>query len=143
MGRKSKRLHVPANTEEKIQHMPGRFYKAGIYARLSVKRDEKNDSIDVQVEIAKKFVEDWNADHADKIEVVDCYKDLGKTGTSFERDEFKRLMQDVRLGDVNCVIVKDLSRFGRNYLEAGNYIDKIFHSWECALLRWRMAMIRG
>ena len=126
MGRKSKRLHVPANTEEKIQHLPGRFYKAGIYARLSVKRDEKNDSIDVQVEIAKKFVEDWNADHADKIEVVDCYKDLGKTGTSFERDEFKRLMQDVRLGDVNCVIVKDLSRFGRNYLEAGNYIDKIF-----------------
>lgn len=126
MGRKSKRLHVHANTEEKIQHLPGRFYKAGIYARLSVKRDEKNDSIDVQVEIAKKFVEDWNADHSDKIEVVDCYKDLGKTGTSFERDEFKRLMQDVRLGDVNCVIVKDLSRFGRNYLEAGNYIDKIF-----------------
>ena len=126
MGRKSKRLHVPANTEQKIQHLPGRFYKAGIYARLSVKRDEKNDSIDVQVEIAKKFVEDWNAAHADKIQVVDCYKDLGKTGTSFERDEFKRLMQDVRLGDVNCVIVKDLSRFGRNYLEAGNYIDKIF-----------------
>lgn len=126
MGRKSKRLHVPANTEQKTQPLPGRFYKAGIYARLSVKRDEKKDSIDVQVEIARKFVEDWNAAHADKIEVVDCYKDLGKTGTSFERDEFKRLMQDVRLGDVNCVIVKDLSRFGRNYLEAGNYIDKIF-----------------
>lgn len=126
MGRKSKRLHAPANMKDKMQHLPDGFYKAGIYARLSVKKDEKNDSIDVQVEIARKFVEDWNANHSIKIEVIDCYKDLGKTGTSFERDEFKRLMQDVRLGDVNCVIVKDLSRFGRNYLEAGNYIEKIF-----------------
>ena len=51
---------------------------------------------------------------------------MGKTGTNFDREDFKRLMQDVRLGDINCVIVKDLSRFGRNYLEAGNYIEKIF-----------------
>lgn len=126
MGRKSKRLHSPAEVAGKRPSLADWHYKAGIYARLSVKKDEKNESIDVQVEIAKKFVEDWNANHADKIEVIDYYKDLGKTGTSFERDEFKRLMQDVRLGDINCVIVKDLSRFGRNYLEVGNYIEKIF-----------------
>jgi len=126
MGRKSKRLHVPANAVEKESNLSGKRYKAGIYARLSVNKEEKNESIDVQVEIAKKFVEDWNKSHADIIEVMDCYKDLGKTGSNFERDEFKRLMQDVRLGDIDCVIVKDLSRFGRNYLEAGNYIEKIF-----------------
>ena len=49
--------------------------------------------------------------------MADCYIDLGKTGTNFNRDSFQRLMQDVRMGDINCVIVKDLSRFGRNYLE--------------------------
>ncbi len=54
------------------------------------------------------------------------YIDLGKTGTNFNRDAFGRLMQEIRLGEINCVIVKDLSRFGRNYLEAGNYIEKIF-----------------
>ena len=126
MGRKSKRLHALAGTAEKKPDSTGKRYKAGIYARLSVSREEKNESIEVQVEIAKRFIEEWNERHSDKIEVAGCYKDLGKTGTSFERDEFKRLMQDVRLGDINCVIVKDLSRFGRNYLEAGNYIEKIF-----------------
>ncbi|HBA47575.1 MAG TPA: DNA invertase, partial [Lachnospiraceae bacterium] len=107
MGRKSKRLHTLANTADKESNSTGKYYKAGIYARLSVNKGEKNESIDVQVEIAKRFIEEWNEHHSDKIEAVDCYKDLGKTGTSFERDEFKRLMQDVRLGDINCVIVKE------------------------------------
>lgn len=126
MGRKSKRLHVLEDVAGQKADSTGKRYKAGIYARLSVNREGKNESIDVQVEIAKRFIEEWNECHSDRMEVVNCYKDLGKTGTSFERDEFKRLMQDVRLGDINCVIVKDLSRFGRNYLEAGNYIEKIF-----------------
>ena len=60
------------------------------------------------------------------IDVVECYTDLGKTGSNFEREGFLRLLQDIRIGEINCVIVKDLSRFGRNYLEAGNYIEKIF-----------------
>lgn len=124
MARKSKRAGTLS--DRPAVSVTGRHYKAGIYARLSVKKEEKSDSIDVQIEIARKFVESWNSRNADKIEVADCYMDLGKTGTSFERDEFKRLMQDVRLGDINCIIVKDLSRFGRNYLEAGNYIEKVF-----------------
>ncbi len=126
MGRISKRRHIPQTTAPKSPGQAERFYRAGIYARLSVKKGESSESIEVQVEIAKRFVEEWNESHSDKIQVVDCYQDLGKTGTSFERDEFQRLMQDVRLGDINCIIVKDLSRFGRNYLEAGNYIEKIF-----------------
>lgn len=130
MGRKSKRVHG----KQELQTSPGvqrpevgRCYRAGIYARLSSDRDEKkNESVETQVEIARKFVADWNQNHPDKIEVIECYIDLGKTGSNFNREAFGRMMQDVRLGDINCVIVKDLSRFGRNYLEAGNYIEKIF-----------------
>lgn len=136
MGRTSKRQSAgkgagtPASTSGVQKN---RQYKAGIYARLSADIDKKvcrqtskNESVEVQIEIAKKFIEEWNGKHTDKIEVADCYIDLGKTGTNFNRDSFQRLMQDVRMGDINCVIVKDLSRFGRNYLEAGNYIEKIF-----------------
>lgn len=109
-------------------------YKAGIYARLSSEHGHKacgqvskNESIEVQVEIAKKFVEEFNGQKTGEvIDIVECYTDLGKTGSNFEREGFLRLLQDIRLGEVNCVIVKDLSRFGRNYLEAGNYIEKIF-----------------
>ncbi len=109
-------------------------YKAGIYARLSSEyghkacgQTSKNESIEVQVEIAKKFVEEFNGQKTGEvIDIVDCYTDLGKTGSNFEREGFLRLLQDIRLGEINCIIVKDLSRFGRNYLEAGNYIEKIF-----------------
>ena len=125
MGRISKRTHAPGSAGTAAQGI--KRYKAGIYARLSSDQDmKKNESAEVQIEIAEKYVEDWNRNHRNKIEIVGRYTDLGKTGTNFDRDAFKQLMQDVRLGDINCVIVKDLSRFGRNYLEAGNYIEKIF-----------------
>lgn len=101
-------------------------YKVGIYARLSANIDEKKESIDVQIGIAKKFVEEFNQSNKEKMDIAGHYCDIGKTGSNFGRDGFNRLMQDIRLGDINCVIVKDLSRFGRNYLEAGNYIEKIF-----------------
>ena len=130
MGRTSKRQSAGKGsdtTASAAKNQKSRQYKAGIYARLSADIDEKkNESVEVQIEIARKFIEEWNGQHTDKIEVSDCYIDLGKTGTNFNRDAFQRLMQDVRMGDINCVIVKDLSRFGRNYLEAGNYIEKIF-----------------
>lgn len=133
MGRTSKRIHVSeaAKTAAQIngqgKQKGMKYYKAGIYARLSSDQDlKKNESVEVQIEIAEKYVEDWNHRHKDKIEIVNRYTDLGKTGTNFDRDAFNELMQDIRLGDINCVIVKDLSRFGRNYLEAGNYIEKIF-----------------
>lgn len=58
--------------------------------------------------------------------MVACYTDLGKTGSNFRRKGFAGLLQAIRRGEIDCVIVKDLSRFGRNYLEAGNYIEKIF-----------------
>lgn len=136
MGRTSKRQSArktPVTPVSAAEAQKNRQYKAGIYARISADIDKKacrqtskNESAEVQIEIARKFIEEWNGKHADKIEVAGCYTDLGRTGTNFNRDAFRRLMQDVRRGDINCVIVKDLSRFGRNYLEAGNYIEKIF-----------------
>ena len=123
MGRVSKRTVAPAVTAREAKVC----YKAGIYARLSSDQDrKKNESVEVQVKIAEKYIEEFNREGTERIEIVERYIDLGKTGSNFNRDEFQRLMQDIRLGDIDCVVVKDLSRFGRNYLEAGNYIEKIF-----------------
>jgi hypothetical protein len=125
MGRVSKRK---AAGQQSVVAGNIKRYKAGIYARLSSDQDiKKNESVEVQIEIAKKYVEEFNQKNTgEKIDVAECYTDLGKTGSNFEREGFLRLLQDIRLGEINCVIVKDLSRFGRNYLEAGNYIEKIF-----------------
>ncbi|MCI8408325.1 MAG: recombinase family protein [Lachnospiraceae bacterium] len=125
MGRISKRKGTALKEipEHKKQH-----FKTGIYARLSSNNDKKkNESVEIQIEIAKKFVEEFNTkQNRERMEIAKCYTDLGKTGSNFNRDGFRELMQDIRFGDINCVIVKDLSRFGRNYLETGNYIEKIF-----------------
>ncbi len=133
MGRVSKRKAAVGTARNGVSgngKKSGKIYRAGIYARLSADTDaDKNESIDVQVSIAKNFVREYNRKNSGKgscIEVVEYYSDLGKTGSNFNRDGFLRLMQDIRLGNIDCVIVKDLSRFGRNYLEAGNYIEKIF-----------------
>lgn len=54
------------------------------------------------------------------------YADISVTGTTFERPEFDRMIQDIRAGKINTVITRDLSRLGRNYVEAGNYIERVF-----------------
>ena len=125
MGRVSKRKAVE---KQFVVNSSVRRYRAGIYARLSSDQDiKKNESVEVQIEIARKFVEEFNQKNTGEvIDVVECYTDLGKTGSNFEREGFQRLLQEIRLGEINFVIVKELSRFGRNYLEAGNYIEKIF-----------------
>ena len=105
-----------------------KMYSVGIYARLSVDsgcgaggQSRKNESIETQIEIAREFVGQQK-----DMTVYDSYIDLGKTGTNFEREGFERMMQDVRMRKIDCIVVKDLSRFGRNHIETGNYIEKIF-----------------
>lgn len=98
------------------------MYAVGIYARLSVDfHDRKNESIETQIAIAKEFIKKQN-----DMVLFDCYIDIGKTGTNFDREGFERMMKDARMHKINCIIVKDLSRFGRNYIEIGNYLEKIF-----------------
>lgn len=115
ISKKARETVQPVKKQEEI-------WSAGIYARLSVdKNNQKNESIDTQIEIAKEYIR-----KSEDIVLVDCYTDLGKTGTNFEREGFDRLMTDIRRHKINCVIVKDFSRFGRNYIETGNYMEKIF-----------------
>ena len=84
MGRVSKRKVGSRQTE--ILHQEEKRYKAGIYARLSSDQDvKKNESVEVQIEIAKKFVEEFNSkETGEVIDVAQCYTDLGKTGSNFE-----------------------------------------------------------
>ena len=113
-----------ARTSRKKQEAPKRpvkIYHVGIYARLSVDGgDRKNESIETQVEIVESYV-----GRQDDMVIYGIYTDIGKTGTNFEREGFERMMCDVRSRKIDCIVVKDLSRFGRNHIETGNYIEKI------------------
>lgn len=103
------------------------IYMVGIYARISVDFNEhKADSIDTQIKLARNYILKKNEQSRQKFIIYDIYSDSGKTGTNFEREGFERLMCDIRNGKVNCIVVKDFSRFGRNYLETDHYIQTIF-----------------
>ena len=91
----------------------------GVYARLSVEKDEDT-SIHTQVMMLHNYV----AGHPE-LKLVDTYIDNGYTGTNFDRPDFIRMMDDVRAGKIQCIIVKDLSRFGRDFLETGYYIETL------------------
>lgn len=102
------------------------IWKVAIYARLS-REDEKDEkyrgqseSIENQIKFLKSIVDikGWT--------LIGIYKDDGYTGTNFDRPDFKRMMQDIDKGKINLVITKDLSRLGRDYIETGRYIEKIF-----------------
>ena len=104
---------------------PKMVWKAALYIRLSREDDDKrkqeSDSITNQREILKEYVEV----HPD-IEIVDFYVDDGWSGTNFDRPDFKRMIKDIDEGLINCVIVKDLSRLGRNHVQTGYYIEDYF-----------------
>src|SRR5699024_4797204 len=99
------------------------YYKACIYTRLSKDDGDKpeSDSIGNQKALIREFVKNHP-----EIQVVSEKADDGKRGVKFERPGFKEMMEEIRAGQVDCVIVKDLARFGRNYNEAGNYIERVF-----------------
>lgn len=114
-----------AKYQEVLERLPqvAKPWNAALYIRLSREDGDKieSDSITSQREILKEFLKL----HPD-IALYDFYIDDGWTGTNFARPGFIRMMEDIYNGSVNCVIVKDLSRFGRNYADYGNYLDNIF-----------------
>lgn len=99
------------------------IYIADAYYRLSRDDGDKieSDSIVNQKALVKEFLK-VNPD----IQIHEEKVDDGYTGVNFKRPAFISMMEDIKAGKVNCVIVKDLSRFGRNYIESGRYIEKIF-----------------
>lgn len=114
-----------AKYQELLERLPqvAKPWKAALYIRLSREDGDKveSNSITSQREILKEYLK-----LHPNIELHDFYIDDGWSGTNFDRPGFIRMMEDIYSGDVNCVIVKDLSRFGRNYTDAGNYLDNIF-----------------
>lgn len=101
------------------------FYNVAMYLRLS--RDDgdmgkaESDSITSQRDMIRSYIR-----QRDDMELYDIYVDDGWSGANFDRPAFKRMMGDIEAGKVDCVIVKDLSRFGRDYIEAGRLIQKTF-----------------
>ena len=121
MARKS-RKNTGAVIETPVQ--TSNYFSTAIYVRLSIEnsgKDDDGDSIANQISFCKAYL----AEHTD-LKLYDIYEDNGEKGTNFDRPEFKRMMDDIRGGKVKCVLVKDLSRFGRDYIEAGKYLEKIF-----------------
>lgn len=104
-------ITVATSTEKKLA--------TAAYARLSVEKED-DDSIHTQITLLKNYI----SEHSD-LELSDTYIDNGFTGTRFDRPDFVRMMDDVRCGKIQCIVVKDLSRFGRDFLETGYYIETL------------------
>ena len=121
MARKSRKAQAQpvAEVKKEITALP-----TAIYARLSVENSGKDDdgnSLQNQIAVCEDYL-----DGCPHLRLTEVYSDNGKTGTVFDRPAWNRLMEDVRTGKVQCIVVRDLSRFGRDYVETGSYLEKIF-----------------
>jgi DNA invertase Pin-like site-specific DNA recombinase len=107
------------------------LYKVGIYCRLSVGNHENMDdnSLGNQKKICMAYLEKQS-----DMEYCQTYTDNGKTGTNFERPGFQSMLNDIQKGMINCILVKDLSRFGRNFIETSMYLDLRFPEWDVRLV---------
>ena len=106
-------------------------WRLGKYLRLSkddFKRGDrdKEKAVSESINNQRKILDEFEQMHADEFEWSEEYKDDGFTGTDIDREDFQRLLADIRSGKVNCVIIKDLSRLSRDYVEAGILIDRLF-----------------
>lgn len=123
MARKSRKAQVQNKPVAEVKKEATALSTA-IYARLSVENSGKDDdgnSLQNQIAVCKDHL-----DGCPHLQLTEVYSDNGKTGTVFDRPAWNRLMDDVRTGKIQCIVVRDLSRFGRDYVETGNYLEKIF-----------------
>ena len=98
-------------------------YNCATYLRLSRSDGDQQESNSIKNQRA--LLNDYMGKHPE-LHKFDEYVDDGYSGTNFERADFMRMMQEIEKRNVNCIIVKDLSRFGRNYIETGRYLERIF-----------------
>ena len=103
---------------------PSLYVYVALYIRLSVEDNKKRGC---SVENQKLVLNDFLADKPDFV-VYDTYIDNGATGTNFHRPGFQQMLSDIEAGHIDCVIVKDLSRLGRNSIDTGYYIEQYFHT---------------
>ena len=103
---------------------PSLYVHVALYIRLSVEDNKKRGC---SVENQKLVLNDFLADKPDFV-VYDTYIDNGATGTNFHRPGFQQMLSDIEAGHIDCVIVKDLSRLGRNSIDTGYYIEQYFHT---------------
>ncbi len=104
--------------------------KGGLYTRLSVDdgiTDRESNSITSQKQMLMQYAQYHG------IEVVETYVDDGWSGTNFQRPSFQNMIKDIENGLINCVITKDLSRLGRNYLDCGLYLEVFFPKITCGI----------
>ncbi len=100
-----------------------KIYKTAVYARLSAERDDTRErgTLQNQVSYIRNYIE-----QQEDMEIHDVYMNDEISGTRFDRPAFERMMADMRNGKIDCVVVKDLSRLGRDYIETGNLIERVF-----------------
>ena len=121
MARKSRKAQAQPVAEIKKE---AAALPTAIYARLSVENSGKDDdgnSLQNQIAVCEDYL-----DGCPYLRLTEVYSDNGRTGTVFDRPAWNRLMDDVRTGKIQCIVVRDLSRFGRDYVETGSYLEKIF-----------------
>ena len=124
MARKKRQYLQSEQAKEPVSAMLPSVWETAIYARLSVENSKKNDdgdSIEGQIEICRDYVSEHPYLH-----LADTYVDNGWTGTNTDRPEFQRLLSDIREGKIKALVIKDFSRFSRDYIEAGNLLENIF-----------------
>lgn len=99
-------------------------FKVAAYLRLSKEEfnsEKESNSITNQRQIIDNYLKEHNEYY-----LIDYYIDDGYSGTNFDRPEFKRMLKDIKRERIDIILVKDLSRIGRNYIETGNYLEVIF-----------------
>jgi len=119
VSRKSQNNIIEARIPQTTVHI----YKVAIYTRLSVEdiRKKVSDSIGNQKAMLMKYLQTQP-----DMQLFGIYEDVNYTGTNFNRPGFTRMVEDIKAGLVDCVVVKDLSRFGRSFEETGNYLERVF-----------------
>ena len=117
MARKSRTVSGEIRKAETIR------WKAAVYARLSREKEEtiERGTIENQIIMVRDYII-----RQDDMEIYDTYVDDSISGTSFDRPGFDRMITDMKQGRFNLIVVKDLSRLGRDYIETGNLIERIF-----------------
>jgi DNA invertase Pin-like site-specific DNA recombinase len=122
MARKTRKTVNIENTAN-IPFIPERIFKIAIYVRLSVEdiRKKISDSIGTQKTMLLQYIQTQP-----DMQLYKIYEDINYTGTNFNRPGFNNMIEDIQAGLIDCVIVKDLSRFGRNFEETGHYLERVF-----------------